>query len=155
MGADEFYWHKADFDRNEIINFIDFAIWAVAWQTIDPNKSLDADSDVDIDDLAVFCRDWLWIAPWSELYGILGSQSDGGGMNMGAEGATEPLGLANEMCATAAIEESDASDNVTEIEPLTVEDMVDWLDDIWQTGELTMNEQEYLEFRSVLLKSAE
>jgi hypothetical protein len=155
MGADEFYWHKADFDRNEIINFIDFAIWAVAWQSIDPNKSLDVDSDVDIDDLVVFCRDWLWIAPWSELYGMLGSQSDGGGMNMGAEGATEPLGLANEMCATVDIEEPAASDEATDIEPLTVEDMVDWLDDIWQTGELTMNEQEYLEFRSALLKSAE
>jgi hypothetical protein len=35
-------------------------------------------------------------------------------------------------------------DEAIEIEPLTVEEMVDWLDDIWQTGELTMNEQEYL-----------
>ena len=63
IGADEYYWPKADFDRNEIVNFIDYAIWAPAWQTTDPNKSLDPNDDVDIYDLAQFCDDWLWIAP--------------------------------------------------------------------------------------------
>ena len=46
IGADELYWLKADFDRNEIVNFIDYVIWAPAWQTADPNKSLDLDNDV-------------------------------------------------------------------------------------------------------------
>jgi hypothetical protein len=63
IGADELYWLKTDFDRNEIVNFIDYAIWAPAWQTTDPNKSLDLDNDVDIDDLSQFCDDWLWQAP--------------------------------------------------------------------------------------------
>jgi parallel beta-helix repeat protein len=64
IGADELDWPKADFDRNEIVNFFDYAIWAPAWQTTDPNKSLDLDNDVDIDDLSQFCDDWLWEAPW-------------------------------------------------------------------------------------------
>jgi hypothetical protein len=64
IGADELDWPKADFDRNKIVNFIDYAIWAPAWKTTDPNKSLDLDNDVDIDDLSQFCDDWLWQAPW-------------------------------------------------------------------------------------------
>ena len=161
MGADEFYWHKADFDKNDIVNFIDFAMLSNSWETTvgesDYNDLYDLEDDnvIDIYDLAQFCDDWLWIAPWSPLYQSLGSQPEGGDMGINSEGTSESVGLADEMCAAAAIEESAASDNVTEIEPITVEDMVDWLDDIWQTGELTMNEQEYLEFRSTLLKSAE
>ena len=60
IGADELRWLKADFDRNEIVNFADYAIWASAWQTTNPNKSLDSDNDVDIEDLSQFCDDWLW-----------------------------------------------------------------------------------------------
>ncbi|MGB7581236.1 MAG: hypothetical protein WBL85_02145, partial [Sedimentisphaerales bacterium] len=66
IGADELDWPKADFDRNKIVNFVDYAIWAPAWKTTDPNKSLDLDNDVDMDDLAQFCDDWLWQAPWQE-----------------------------------------------------------------------------------------
>jgi parallel beta-helix repeat protein len=66
IGEDELYWLKADFDRNEIVNFIDYAIWAPAWQAVDQNKSLDMDSIVDINDLVLFCDYWLWEGPWSE-----------------------------------------------------------------------------------------
>jgi hypothetical protein len=66
IGADELYWLKADFDRNEIVNFIDYVRWAPAWKTTDPNKSLDSDNDVDIDDLAQFCDNWLLHGPWKQ-----------------------------------------------------------------------------------------
>jgi parallel beta-helix repeat protein len=60
IGADEIDWPKADFDRDEVINFNDYTILTSAWQTTDPNKSLDTDDDVDIDDLVELCDYWLW-----------------------------------------------------------------------------------------------
>jgi parallel beta-helix repeat protein len=66
MGADEFYWSPADFDRNEIVNFIDYAVLASAWLTDEPNISLDDDNDVDMNDLARFCDDWLWQPAWKQ-----------------------------------------------------------------------------------------
>jgi hypothetical protein len=84
MGADEFYWSPADFDRNEIVNFLDYAVLASAWLTNNPNISLDNDNDVDIYDLDYLCDDWLWQLGMSR--GISGD----GGMAQGA-GFTEPL----------------------------------------------------------------
>jgi parallel beta-helix repeat protein len=66
IGADEIEWPKADFDRDEVINLNDYTILTSAWQTIDPNKTLDTDDDVDIDDLAEFCDYWLWATSWEE-----------------------------------------------------------------------------------------
>ncbi len=66
IGADEIDWPKADFDRDEIVNFIDFALFAPAWLTTDANISLDEDSDVDIYDLAEFAGYWLWKTPSEE-----------------------------------------------------------------------------------------
>ncbi len=63
IGADEIDWPKADFDRDEIVNFIDFALFAPAWLTTDVNISLDEDSYVDINDLAEFAGYWLWKIP--------------------------------------------------------------------------------------------
>jgi len=66
LGGDEYYWSKADYNKDEIVNFIDFAILAKVWMTQDPNISLDADGDVDIADLKLFCNDWLWEAAWGD-----------------------------------------------------------------------------------------
>jgi hypothetical protein len=129
MGADELYRPKADFDHDDIVNFIDYARWALAWQTIDPNNSLDGDSDVDIDDLAQFCDDWLWIAPWSELYGMLGL----GGMNMVVEGGTgESLALDEETFAEVVADEQ------IEIisQPMSgeqIKELIDWTEQLWQS----------------------
>jgi len=49
----------ADFDQNGIVNFLDFAIFAAAWQTENPFISLDTDTDADIYDLKIFCEHWL------------------------------------------------------------------------------------------------
>jgi subtilisin family serine protease len=175
-----------------------------------PGNGIDADGDVDIDDLGLFCKDWLWQPVWvtSQWMMMSGDGAQGDSVSVvdetsAVEIAADTLMLANvqesmlarparlrarsqkfyditpdttisayqallkdrelkipplldKMCdTTAAIEEPAASDEATDIEPFTVEEMVDWLDDIWQKGELTMNEQEYLEFRSALLKSAD
>jgi hypothetical protein len=60
VGADEYYWSPADYDKDGIVNFADYAAFAHAWRTNDANISLDGDNDVDIDDLVLFCADWLW-----------------------------------------------------------------------------------------------
>jgi len=152
MGADEFYWPKADFDRDEIVNFIDYALWAAAWQTNNPAKSLDGDSDVDIFDLELFCDDWLWVAPWSPLYEFLANQPGSG--SMVTQSSPEPVALVYQMPAPAvvevpaAVEEPVVSEEPAEPQPMTIEELVDWLDEIWQAGELTMSEDEYLQFRN-------
>jgi len=37
IGADEIGWPKADYNRDEAINFTDFTILTSSWLTIDPN----------------------------------------------------------------------------------------------------------------------
>jgi len=48
-----------DYNFDNFINFLDFAIFANAWLTENPFISLDEDSDVDINDLKIFCDYWL------------------------------------------------------------------------------------------------
>jgi hypothetical protein len=60
-----------------------------------------------------------------------------------------------EMCTTNIAEESVTSDDIILTEPITIEEMVDWLDAIWQAGELTISEDEYLRFRNDLQESTE
>jgi hypothetical protein len=80
MGADEFYWSPADFDQNEIVNFLDYALFANGWQTEDANYSLDGNNDVDNNDLDLFCEDWLWQPAWTdaEPLKMMGCGIDGG-----------------------------------------------------------------------------
>ncbi len=70
MGADEYYWSPADFDANEIVNFVDFALFASAWGTTPADANYNdtydlADNDIiDNNDLDLFCQDWLWQSAW-------------------------------------------------------------------------------------------
>lgn len=63
IGADEFHWPMADFNKDDIVDFLDFAIFANSWHTTDPAKSFDKDNDVDTDDLAKFFESWLLYKP--------------------------------------------------------------------------------------------
>jgi hypothetical protein len=58
-GPDDGGIYFPDYDFDNFVNFIDFAIFANAWLTENPFISLDADSDVDIYDLKIFCDYWL------------------------------------------------------------------------------------------------
>jgi hypothetical protein len=70
MGADEYYWSKADFDANGVVHLIDYAMFANAWLTEtghpDYNDLYDLAQNycIDSSDLALFCADWLWQAGW-------------------------------------------------------------------------------------------
>ncbi len=76
IGADEYYWSLADFDKDEIINFIDYATFARSWQSSsgepDYNDVFDLEDDdiIDYADLAIFCGDWLWQAAWTQPIGF-------------------------------------------------------------------------------------
>jgi hypothetical protein len=174
MGADELYWPKADYNRDGIVDFNDFAALANKWKMPDAGISLDDDNNVDIYDLDLFCNDWLWVAPWSPLYEFLANQPDSGSMvtqsspepvalvdqmpapavveesptTVSALKPTEALILVDETPAPAVVEESPAGEDVPVMEPMTTEELVDWLDEIWQAGELTMSEEEYQQFRN-------
>ncbi|GAH62147.1 unnamed protein product, partial [marine sediment metagenome] len=79
MGADEYDYRDADFDNDGIVNFIDYAMFANFWQTESPDFSLDEDedNDVDMNDLALFVKDWLWQAGWTKTFAAGCGQSMG------------------------------------------------------------------------------
>jgi hypothetical protein len=70
MGADECYWSPADFDESENVDFVDYAMFANAWQTTpaddDYNDIFDINdnSSIDYDDFRLFVEDWLWTPAW-------------------------------------------------------------------------------------------
>jgi uncharacterized repeat protein (TIGR01451 family) len=135
MGADELYRPKADFNHDDIVNFIDFAMFATSWATSlgeqDYNDLYDLEDDnvIDIYDLAQFCDDWLWIAPWSPLYESLGI----GGMDMVIEGGTsESLALAEDTSAEVVADEQIESIG----QPMSdeqIQALIDWTEQLWQS----------------------
>ncbi len=149
MGADEYYWSPADFDKDEIVNFIDYVPFARSWRLIDANISLDDDNDVDFIDLSLFCADWLWVPGW-----LLDDYERG----FGGEGAYFAEGFGNgEMMISMQVEEGFMLESAAfEVEQaVDVNELVDWLDELWLSGDLNeaMNEQEYLEFRNAIEES--
>ncbi len=126
MGADEYYWSPADFDKNGIVNFIDYVPFARSWRLIDANISLDDDNDVDFIDFSLFCADWLWEPAW-----LLG-------FDIGGEGAYFAEGFGNgEMMMSMQTEQEFMSESAAfEVEQtVDVNELVDWLDELWQTDE--------------------
>jgi len=158
MGADEFFWSPADFDRNGIVNFLDYAVLATAWLTESGDGNYNEDCDlednntIDYNDLALFCKDWLW--------------QEGGETSM-SSGFSEAL-------YTAAPPQQPQIELQPEPEPqlqvqfepellqpepqpqLTGEDiqeLVDWLEELWLTDEevrSAITEADWLEFIETL-----
>jgi parallel beta-helix repeat protein len=101
IGADEYYISLADFYGDGIVNFLDFALFADAWQTQNPDRSLDGNSYVNMYDLKLFCEDWLWKAPWDDGW-MMSMGSDGG--DLGESLAVESFEVAeSSRCLTAEI----------------------------------------------------
>jgi parallel beta-helix repeat protein len=209
IGGDEYYWSKADYNKDANVNFIDFASLARPWGAQDSNISLNTDSDVDIEDLKLFCDDWLWKPAWIQRQWMLDMAFDGGNdMAMASTNSAETgvvqaqtsdalmltdiraslaarparlrartdkfydirpqitvseiqpaetMILVDQMSTATIAEESMTNDDTTITEPTTIEEIVDWLDAIWQSGELNdvMSEEEYQRFRSDLQESDE
>jgi parallel beta-helix repeat protein len=170
MGADEYYWPKADYDENWIVNFFDYSKLANNWLDVNENISLNTDSDVDIDDLALFCEDWLWQAPWGNgfLFLRMGGDGYGGGMLM-SEGGLMLSGISesmNEMPDSLYAKVEKFYTVTPAAQPVYsspqqkaefVEDALEWLDDLWESGQIKdcMTYQEYLEFCEAIKLSAE
>jgi hypothetical protein len=108
IGADEYYGN-GDFNDDGIVNFVDYVIFAKAWRTQPGNPNWNAacdlidDNNIDINDLDLFCDNWLWIAPGSPLNELLANQSDSG--SMVTQSLPEPVALVDQMPASAVIEE--------------------------------------------------
>jgi uncharacterized repeat protein (TIGR01451 family) len=66
--------HVLDWDRDGLVNMVEFSLLASVWQTSDPgdpvwefcnlDDSGDSASTIDLADLSIFLDDWLWVACW-------------------------------------------------------------------------------------------
>lgn len=157
MGADEYDYRETDFNNDGVVNFIDYAMFANKWQTDvnDPNfddtYDLDSDNDVDMADLGIFSEDWLWVAGWTEIEGLMMM------MDLG-------IGLEKSICSTSISKQYDQLEQKQVAEPIELSpeeeekligELLNWLDEIWFSGDLkeTMTEEEYLEFRKAIEES--
>ena len=141
IGMDECYRSKADFNHDEIVNFVDYARLAASWNINDANVALGADNLIGYDDLTAFCADWLWEPSY------LNSQNQ---MMM----PIENLMIESSMELQAESASLMVSAETEEI-PVDVDSLVDWLDEVWLSGELSdaMTEEEYLEFKETIEQS--
>jgi len=150
MGADEYYWSPADFDNSENVDFFDYAMFADAWRTT-PNDvndyndifDLEDNNAIDYNDLDLFCEDWLWEAGWKKSY------ASGFDRGMGAMGGMD-LQLLEETAAFYALEPiTAAKSQPQEIEPVDLEELLKWLEELWLTDEQLremISEDEWLKF---------
>ena len=153
MGSDEFSdtynCGRADFNLDRIVNFFDYAVLANAWLTQSGGAGyneicdLVEDNSIDNKDLKVFCMDcWLWqMQVGNILSESMMAQGQGGEESIFAQSMEiQP----EQMLAEQA-------------EPVNVEELTNWLDEIWNTGELSdvMTESEYLELKGAIEASGE
>jgi len=162
-GGDEYYISPADFDSNGIVNFIDYAILANAFDVFVEKCDLDSNDIINLADLELFCEDWLWEAPWNfggeEMIMCMGGGGFGkeGGLMLDTEQSliARPQRLAERTNRFYAV---DVSKSAIERTPVYIDeddisDILAWLDKIWlDCDELRkyMTEEEFLEFRKLL-----
>ena len=179
MGADEYYWSPSDFDEDGTVNFIDYAIFAAAWQSEPNDGNYDEDCDlednnsIDYNDLALFCEDWLWEKAWDEGWMMcmgggdfgLGGLEIGELMMLDAETslATRPERLTtksekfytvNAFNTVSALQKAEQAEKEI-IKEVDIKEILEWLDEIWLDGDLkeSMTEEQYLEFRKAIEES--
>jgi parallel beta-helix repeat protein len=127
IGADEYYWSSADFNGDKFVNFIDYSEFALAWQSHpgDPNWNPDCNigtpvnNQIDYNDLAVFCEDWLWQAGWTKTF------TCGAGQGMIQ---TMAAGFAP---AETSLQSISAEQQIEKVEPLKIEQLIKWLEELW------------------------
>jgi len=158
MGADEVACddvsNPLDWTADGIVNLHDFYFISAAWFTQDPcapweptdpdlidnwdsRCDLDGDYIIDIDDLALFCDEWLWQACWfnDDTWMMMGM--DGGAM--AAAPVTEQTILETKPPHVMTIWE----------EIKLVEESIDWLEKVWLEDEnlrKEVSEEEWKEF---------
>jgi hypothetical protein len=138
MGADEYYRSAADFDGDEVVNFLDHAVFASAWLSsageggYNGSCDLVEDETIDYGDFAVFCEDWLWEAGWTKSFG----EGRGESMAMGGE----PGGR----IALPAAEQVEAE----QVKEVDVEELLKLLGEVWLDEEVrrVIGEEEWAAF---------
>ena len=149
MGADEYYWSGADFNGDGFVNFIDYTQLASAWQIAPADNDYNDIYDlvdnnfIDYSDLALFCEDWLWAAGWTKTFPA------GTDNSAGAEALYSSSSLSTSSLSTESLS--------SEPQPVDIEKLIKWLDDIWLNGEMkeVITEDRYLEFRKSVEESYE
>jgi hypothetical protein len=148
MGADEYYWSPADFNSDGIVNFFDYALFANFWQTTSEVYDLIDDNNyIDYNDLARFCKDWLWQTAWAKAFPY--SYGRGMGKSMGL-GMSESLGLTEEILPSAPAKTPQPQ--LTEVD---IEEIIKWLAELWLTEDelrKMMSEDEWLKFMESVIQ---
>jgi hypothetical protein len=168
MGADEItcdqVFHEQDWSGNGIINMEEFALFSAAWLSEDPNSyappkdpndeyiwyeiglgplaDIDDDLDVDLDDFALFCENWLWQACYkaSQEGTLMMIESRGGYDGRVARSAmlaelsidsfkTTQLTKARQLSVEKA--EKMANEPTLEEQLVNMQDMIDFLENLW------------------------
>jgi len=138
MGADEYYWSRADFNRDLIVNFTDYAFFADNWQKTDDANDyndifdLQDNNAIDYNDLGLFCDDWLWQAPWPEGF------TTGFGRGAGLMHAR----------LSALPHQPQPTAHLPELQEADIEDLLNWLEELWLDEEVQkcIPEDEWLKF---------
>jgi parallel beta-helix repeat protein len=168
-GADEYYWPKADYNGDGIVNFIDFSKFANNWLDVNAAISFDTDSNVDINDLSLFCEDWLWEAPWGK--GLPFFCMGGGGMFVSESFFAGDDLMFSDICESLDAMPDSLYSKIEKFYAVTpasqpkspqqrsalISELLEWLDGLWESGELQdyLTYEEYLEFRESIKQSAE
>jgi hypothetical protein len=158
VGADEFYWSPTDVSGDGITNFLDYAIFANTWliQSGQPNYNDNCDFEnnnvVDINDLILFCSEWLWEGGWlsgwmnqmeSELMMIQQEQFDYQKIYLTLL-ASKSVELKGEI-------------SVQKESTVTEEDIkmtIEWFQELWLNGDLDkLTEEQFLEFLKLIENS--
>jgi len=143
------YISPADFDKDEFVNFIDYAMFANAWQSStgqpDYNDIFDLEDDdvIDYADLALFCKDWLWQAGWNQtMEAMMMGMAGGMGQDM-----TESTSLTEELPQSVS-----AKQQPIDVEPLDIEEILNWLAEVWLDPEVqeAISEADWLKFTESL-----
>jgi hypothetical protein len=153
IGADEYYW---------IVNFFDYAEFANAWRSSSGESNyndifdLEDNGFIDYADLAIFCEDWLSQAVWAKALtcGVGQGMIQTMGQSMSQTMTTDlapTVGTAGESPYPSVSAEQQ---QIEKIEPLKIEQLIKWLEQVWLEEETQklINEDLWLKFIESLKK---
>lgn len=83
---------------------------------------LEDNNAIDYNDLALFCKDWLWQAGWTRPFTC--GFGHGAGRDMGS------MGLESEQMMIAPYP-AEAEAQEAQVEPIDIDEILKWLDEIW------------------------
>jgi parallel beta-helix repeat protein len=149
-GADERCYSPADFSNDGWVDFIDYSIFAAAWRNYNELCDLVDNDAIDYNDLRLFCEEWLGRRCWDP--GWQTAMMGGGDSPLGGEGmefSQETFGIEGTDTSFESEPAPQEPSSPPEMDPNSIEEMIEWLDEAWQSGLLEgIPEYEYLQFRT-------